>query len=78
MVLSAVTMLSYGRVEEELHELFHMHHFVHFSKLLGYLHVAITSCLQLKCQEISYGEEFSTEYVSVGLHYIAYELPCNY
>ena len=45
MALSAVTMVAYGGMEEELHKHFHMHYFVHFSKTLGYLYVAITSCL---------------------------------
>jgi len=45
MALSTVTMTACGRMEEELHEHFHMHHFVHFSKTLRYLYVAIRSCL---------------------------------
>lgn len=63
MALSTVTMAAYRRVEGGLHEHFHMDHFVLFSKMLGYPNVAITSCLQFKCQEAPYGEGFSTEYV---------------
>ena len=45
MALSTFTMVVYGRMEEELHKHFHMLHFVYLSKTLGYLYVAITSCL---------------------------------
>jgi len=45
MALSTVTKTAYGRMEEELHKHIHMHHFTYFSKTLGYLYVAITSCL---------------------------------